>query len=132
MVMHGATSTDRFESAKTLLNYAFANYTLASLRMPEALPPVHVELGQVNSVQPVYAGKETALVKKSELSNLEYSLDLCKSVRAPVEKGQPLGTLTVTMNGKVLAEVPIAAGDGVEKLSRWQIFKGLLNKMTGE
>lgn len=132
VVMHGATSTDRFESAKTLLNYAFANYTLASLRMPEALPPVHVELGQVNSVQPVYAGKETALVKKSELSNLEYSLDLCKSVRAPVEKGQPLGTLTVTMNGKVLAEVPIAAGDGVEKLSRWQIFKGLLNKMTGE
>ncbi|HHU22191.1 MAG TPA: D-alanyl-D-alanine carboxypeptidase [Clostridiales bacterium] len=132
VVMHGATSTDRFESAKTLLNYAFANYALASLRAPEALPPVYVELGQVNSVQPVYDGKEAALVKKTELSNLEYSMELCESVRAPVTKGQSLGTLTVTMGGKPLAEVPIVAGDDVEKLSRWQIFRGLLDMMSGE
>ena len=39
VVMHAPTSDDRFESAKALLNFGFANYTLLTVYPDQALPP---------------------------------------------------------------------------------------------
>ena len=50
VVMHDATSAGRFESAKTLLSFAFANYTTIDAQPDEALPPVRVILGKTPTV----------------------------------------------------------------------------------
>lgn len=52
VVLHCASSADRFSSAKALLDYGFANYALVSAEMPEPLQPVPVTLGQKAAVQP--------------------------------------------------------------------------------
>jgi D-alanyl-D-alanine carboxypeptidase (penicillin-binding protein 5/6) len=131
VILHGESSDQRFESAKTLLNYAFANYTLASLRPDEALPPVLVELGKVNSVQPVYQGSEAVLVEKGNAAGLEYTISLPDSIKAPVQEGQQLGTLTVTSGGASLAEIPIVAGGEVSRLNTWEIFLSLASRLFG-
>jgi D-alanyl-D-alanine carboxypeptidase (penicillin-binding protein 5/6) len=64
VVMHGETSAGRFAAAASLLDYAFANYTTVSLRLPEALSPILVELGEADSVQPVYTGPEKRCSEK--------------------------------------------------------------------
>ena len=131
VILHAESSDQRFESAKTLLNYAFANYALASLRPNEALSPVRVALGAVDSVQPVYAGSETLLVEKGTAAGLEYDVSLPDTVQAPVQAGQTLGTLTVTAGDSTLAEIPIVAGGDVPRLSTWEIFLSLLGQLFG-
>lgn len=56
VVLHCASSADRFSSAKALLDYGFANYALVSAEMPEPLQPVPVTLGQKAAVQPELHG----------------------------------------------------------------------------
>lgn len=131
VVLHAPTSADRFESAKALLNYAFANYTLADPAGSAAIPPVGVELGAVNSVQPAPEGGGAFLVEKNSARKLEYQLDLPESVTAPVAAGQKLGSLKVYSDGTLLREIPLCASAAVERLDVGQIFLSLLRALTG-
>lgn len=125
VVMHGATSDERFESAKTLLNFAFANYAVCPLRSPEALLPVMVRLGEYNSVQPVYSVEEGLLLEKGKFSDLTYEVTLPECVDAPVAQGQVLGELKVMCRGETVAVRPLVADREVEKLTAPKIWARL-------
>ena len=129
VVMHAPTSDDRFESAKALLNFGFANYTLLTVYPDQALPPVEVLLGESGTVQPVLAQTPTVLLEKTQAANVTQSISLCESVEAPVEKGQTLGTMTVTADGEVVATIPIVAAQAVERLSVGGIFQRMLRSL---
>ena len=62
VVLGADSSAERFTSAADLLNCAFASYELAPLHPGTALPPVAVELGQTDSIQPVYDGGDYILI----------------------------------------------------------------------
>lgn len=131
VVMHGESSDARFESAKILLNHAFANYTLVSALPDEALPPVAVELGEAGFVQPVTTQSPKLLLAKSEAAGITKSVELIGSVKAPVYQGQELGRLVITSaDGTELASVPLAADCAVAKLGWWQIFVEYLRLIT--
>ncbi len=131
VVLHAATSDERFESAKTLLNYAFANYTVCSLRSPDALPPVLVEMGESNSVQPVYGGNEGMLIEKAKLGALKYELQLPESLKAPITANEQLGEMIVYSGDKELARVPLLAGNDVKKLTVFKLYERLLGRLFG-
>jgi D-alanyl-D-alanine carboxypeptidase (penicillin-binding protein 5/6) len=92
---------------------------------------VLVELGTADAVQPVYSGPEAVLIPKQGSAKVEYSLDLPESVKAPVKQGDILGSLTVRLDGKELARVPIAASNAVERLTSAGIFLRLAKLMCG-
>ena len=115
VIMHGDSIDSRNNDAKTLLNYGFANYTLCSLRSGEVLPPIAVELGEADSVQPVYSGAAATLIPKQGSGDISYELTLPDSVAAPVEQGQQLGSLKVTVGGELLREVPLVADCAVPR-----------------
>lgn len=129
VVLKAPTSNDRFESAKTLLNFAFANYALASMLPEEGLPTLPVKLGTSGEVELLCGGAEQRLVKQGELSSLEYSIELPETVEAPVEEGAVLGALTVKSGENVLARVPLRAAAAVERLSPWLVFREYLRAM---
>lgn len=131
VIMHGDSIESRNNDAKALLNYGFANYKLCSLRSYEVLPPVKVRLGNCDSVQPVYTGEETALIKRSGTADITYDVDLPESVAAPVEKEQKLGTLTVRINGEVFREVPLVAGSDVGRAGLLGIFTNIALSYLG-
>lgn len=131
VIMHGQTIESRNEDAKTLLNYGFANYRLCPLRLSDVLPPVEVSLGNADTVQPVYDGPENALIAKNGSANIKYGLQLPDRVEAPVSKGDRLGTLTVSLDDKVLSEVPIVAGSSVERAGLSGIILFFLKEYFG-
>ena len=131
VVLHCETSAKRFEDARTLLGYGFANFDLASLRPEDALPPVPVTLGNVDSVQPVYQGDEFILAQRGALGDLSYEISLAESVPAPVAQGQSLGTLTVRSGSELLARVDIVASQGVDRLSFGDIYGRLVGELIG-
>lgn len=131
VVMHAATSVDRFESAKTLLNYAFANYTVCPLRSPDALPPVRVALGERDSVQPVYGGGSGMLIEKSKLGKLSYEFSLPESLEAPVSANEQIGEMIVYSGGSELTRVPLLAGNDVNRLTFFKLYGRLIERIFG-
>ena len=127
VVLHGSTSQQRFEDAKTMLNYGFSTYALHTVDAAEALPSLPVHLGMEDSValQLPSAGRQV-LLPKSQISSLTQELSLPEQVEAPVGAGQQLGTLTVRSGGAVVLEVPLLAEQAVEKLTWGEMFRRML------
>lgn len=124
VVLGGKSSDSRNKDAQTLLDVAFANYSLCPLTRQDPLPRMRVELGREESVELVYGGEAYALVE-GKGGTPEYELELQESLRAPVAKGQQLGTLTVRLNGETVAGVPVCAGEDVEKIGFFGLFARL-------
>ena len=129
VVMHAPTSNDRFDSAKALLSYGFANYAITPVYPDQAIPPVSVLLGERDTVQPVTQRECSILLEKSKSGNVTTQLELCESVEAPVEPGQKLGELKVLVDGQQVDAIGLIAADGVERLSIGGIFKRFLNAL---
>ena len=117
VVLHCASSTDRFESAKALLNYGFSNYALVTPE-PGELPAVPVTLGTAAEITPVLADETPILIDKALAAGIETNVRVDGSVTAPVEAGQTLGTLTITSGGQTIAERDLVAPEAVGAL-RW-------------
>ena len=113
VVMHCETSDSRNKDAETLLDYAFSSFRLCPLNDGVLLPDVHVELGRAENVRAEYMGDSVAVIPKG--GEPEYKLELRRSVPAPVSKGDRLGTLTVSADGRTVAEVPVCAAEDVPR-----------------
>ena len=129
VVMHAPTTDDRFDSAKALLSYGFANYALTPVYPDQAIPPVPVLLGERDTVQPVTARECTILLEKSRTGAVTTQLELAENVEAPVEPGQKLGELRVLVDGKQVDTIDLVAADGVERLSIGGIFQRFLRTL---
>lgn len=129
VVLHCASSADRFSSAKALLDYGFANYALVSAEMPEPLQPVPVTLGQKAAVQPELQQAAPILIEKGLQAAVTRTVTLAERVEAPVAAGQQLGTLTISANGETLAEIPIIAPEAIERLTWWELTCRLLRRL---
>ena len=128
VVMGAQTSKERFAACKQLLDNGFANYALITPQTETAQLPV--KLGVSDFVTAVPAGEDAVLIDKSQKNQVTQEVELLEEVDAPVSKGQRLGTLYVKAGEQVLKEIPLVAESAVEKLTFWQIFTRVLQKLT--
>ena len=130
VVLKGTTSQQRFEDAKTMLNYGFSTYALHTVEAAEPFAPLPVRLGmqETVSLKLPESGRQV-LVKKAQIAGLTQEVSLPEVVDAPVEEGQQLGTLTVRDGDAVVLEVPIQAAEGVEKLTWWEMYRRMLGML---
>ena len=124
VVLGGETSQQRFEDAKTLLNYGFSTYALADVT-PTEIPSVPVKLGRDASVDAMPESCKL-LVGKGQAGSLSQTITLQEDLAAPVEKGQTVGTLTVRCGDATLAELPLTASQPVERMTWGDLFLRLL------
>lgn len=128
VVLHCASSTDRFESAKALLNYGFSNYALITPD-PGELPAVPVTLGASMEITPVLADETPILIDKALATGVETRVRVNESVTAPVEAGQTLGTLTITSGSQTIAERDLVAPEAVGALRWGDVFLQMLRAL---
>ena len=126
VIMKDATSAQRFEDAKTLLSYGFSTYSLEHVTPQEELPPVTVRLGTQATVQPVLEEGSALLLEKSKAGTLEQTVSLAEAVEAPVAKGTPLGTLTITSGEETVAELALVAGEEIPRITFGQMLLRVL------
>lgn len=129
VVLNCQSSGDRFQSARQLLDHGFANYALADPVGQTELSAVPVVLGTVKQIVPVPADPSPILIDKAKKNGITTQVELAEEVRAPVEAGQRLGTLTVCDQGVPMASIPLVAEEAVERLSWWQVTKILLQSL---
>ena len=129
VVLGSPTSQQRFDSAASLLDFGFANYTLLEVYPDQALPPVDVLLGEVSTVQPALSRPARVLVDKLDQDKVQTEVELCADVAAPVEEGQTLGKMVVYVDGVEYDSIPIVALQPVERLTFGGIFQRLWQRM---
>ncbi|MCI8477088.1 MAG: D-alanyl-D-alanine carboxypeptidase [Oscillospiraceae bacterium] len=129
VVLKADSSDQRFGSAKDLLSYGFATYTLMDVYPAQALPPIDVLLGVQNQIQPVLSRSTRILVQKDELNCVTTDIQLCDDVEAPVEAGQTLGEMSVRVGEREITSIPIVASSAVDRLTVPGIFAQLLRQL---
>ena len=128
VVMGCATSKERFAACKSMLDYGFASYALIMPQTEKAEIPV--KLGVSDTVTAVPAGEDAVLLDKAQKSMVTQQVVLEEQVAAPVSKGQRLGTLYIKAGEQVLKEIPMVAEEAVEKLTFWQMFSRIFQKLV--
>lgn len=129
VVLKSPTSAQRFESARSLLNFGFANYTLMDVCPAQALPPIQVLLGQRETVQPRLSQSSRILVERDQVNAVTTELELCEDVEAPVEEGQILGRMVVRVGEEERQTIPIVAEEAVARITIPGIFLQFLSHL---
>ena len=129
VVLHCATSGERFQAAKQLLDYGFANYTLAQPDPETEIPPVPVVLGTEEAIVPVPDNDDPVLIEKGQAAGITTRVEVADQVRAPVEAGQRLGTLTLQSDGAPLAAIPLVAPEAVPRRTWWDVTRSLFGQL---
>lgn len=116
VVLGAENSTDRFESAKAMLNWGFANFETVTPEIDTAsFNDVRVLKGTIRSIKPVITGVKPLTLKSGQKSKIETAIELCENVEAPVEKNQVLGTVTLKIGSEVISEYKLISENAVEK-----------------
>lgn len=130
VVMGSDNSKDRFEGAKALLNYGFANFKTVMPQYDKALvTPVKVIKGYTEYITPETGNIKALTVKSGDENKIEVQVEIATDVEAPVEKGQKLGSVTFSLDGKTIAEYPLTATQGVKKLTLFEVMKRLMSSL---
>ena len=129
VVMKAPTTAQRFDDAKALLDYGFANYALVDVYPDAPLAPVDVLLGTVEQVQPQLNRDCRLLVRKGEESQVTTQLTVAQDVEAPVDQGQILGQMEVYVGGELRDTSPIVSAQQVDRLTVPGIFGQLLRQL---
>ena len=131
VVMDCETSQKRNADCKAMLDYGFANYSVVRPGLKEGRT-VAVRLGKQETVPVELTRRQDILVEKAKRTSLTAKVELAKEVNAPVEKGQELGLLTVYSGEKMLIQLPLVAGESVERLSFWDVMKQFMKKIVSK
>lgn len=128
VVMGSDNSTDRFEGAKSMLNWGFANYTTLTPQIDKSLvTDVNVLMGEERVITPQIPSLTSVLVPKGREGDIVQNVELATAVEAPVESGQTLGTVTVSLDGEVLDKYNLTSPHYVDCLSFTTVFCRLLS-----
>ncbi len=118
VVLGCKTDDDRFAAAKNLLDLGFDNYERVIPRPDVAeLTEIPVEGGVKNGVDTRFSEIPEMILEKGEGARIKYHYSRTEKIAAPVEKGQILGYVTITVDGEPIANAKIVAAEMVERLS---------------
>lgn len=117
IVLGTPTSQKRFDEARAMLDYGFANYqrlTVASKgeMLDRSIP---VRGGSAEEVGVMLSTGLSMLLKKGQEKQLHLELTLPESVDAPILQGDVIGTAHVLLGERVVARINCAAASDVPR-----------------
>ena len=130
VVMNGETSSDRFEGAKKLLNYGFANYSFTTITADLGENPlIKVNKGVTDSVGVTAKSELSILLPKTTAANITQTIDLPEALDAPVNTTDTIGYVNVMNGEEKIGVIELTASDAVDRLNISHTFVWLLKAL---
>ncbi len=125
IVLGAPSGTERFDLAAEMFDYGFANYRLYPVaqrgtRVRGGLP---VTDGDAGSVAVQLDADLTLLILKGSEQGIQLAPNLPESIAAPVAAGERVGSVDVVVDGKTVAQIPVAAAESVAATGLRQSLK---------
>jgi D-alanyl-D-alanine carboxypeptidase (penicillin-binding protein 5/6) len=116
VVMGSTSDAQRMDDSMALLNWGFRFYETHRLYdAGQAIATPHIWKGSERQVQLGVAQPLLVSVPRGRYNDLKPAMQLPKQLVAPIAQGQTVGTVTVTLDGKVIAQAPLVAVAAVER-----------------
>ena len=123
VIVRAPSTKDRFNNAKTLLDYGFTNYKFEKIaNQNEIVQTIEVNKGTEKQLNLLFEKDGGILVKKSESSEINQEIILNNNISAPIEKGQILGTAHFYLNDQLLESVNLIAEKEINKVSIFSMY----------
>ena len=114
VVLGTGSERARFSEARKLLDWGFKHYKPQRISTKDTPAGTVAVTDFIATTVPVIASRdETAVVFDVE-GPISGKTRLVTGVRAPVERGQRLGSIAITQGGRLLATVPVVAARDIE------------------
>jgi len=127
VVMCSPTSAERFEDAKKLLDYGFANFAVNVLdKAGTSVGNTNVDRGENETVEGIVKENVTLLGEKGLSKDVERKVEFY-TVRAPLMQGEKIGDIIYLKNGVEVAKGDIVAKAPVEQVKLLTIYNRLIN-----
>ncbi|EMD3937174.1 D-alanyl-D-alanine carboxypeptidase PBP5/6 [Acinetobacter baumannii] len=116
-VIFGTPSmSERADQTRALLAWGFANFETANVQPAnQVLAKAKVWFGKENEVQVGLAENFNVTMPKGKADGIKTQLVVQPNLSAPLQKGQVVGKLVASLDGKVIAEKPLVALKPVEE-----------------
>ena len=130
VVMGSPTSNDRFNGARKLLDYGFANFSFENIAADiSEVGAVPVKKGTLRSITPVADGTLPVLLKKGGKSQITQEIELSDSLTAPIKSGDIIGYVHIKYEDTEIGAIPITAAETSEKMTVWYALGKLYRKL---
>ena len=122
----------RFAAGRKLLDYGFANFTVVRMTPPEeAVTEIPVVHGTKEKITAVFDTPSTFLLKKGQENEIGQTVELPETLEAPVEAGEKIGRVVVTLSGGEIGSYAILAKESVPEMNFFTALKTLFLGMIG-
>ncbi len=119
-----------WDDAKALLDYGFSAYELRSAAGAFEVFTVNVLHGEKNALPAAPKHDILYPIRTDGSESLSIETSLYGEVSAPMEAGDPVGRITVYVNGEAVCEVPVTALETVRKKSLLRCIERILCGMS--
>lgn len=128
VIMGTKSEKERANQSRELLDWGFGHFTTKVVAPAgQAQGEIPVSYGKVNNVAVKTASNLQVLTEKINQDKITTVVNMPKTVKAPIQQGQEVGTLVAMLNGQQVASVPLVADVAVEQAG---IFKRIWQYIT--
>lgn len=114
VVLGAGSDSARAIEAQKLLNYGFQFYDTVQLyQNRQAVSSLRVWKGANDAVSAGFVADQYLTLPKGQVQKLKLSMEAVEPLIAPVTRGQRVGVVRVTLDGKQVGEYPLQALDDV-------------------
>ena len=119
----------RFAAGRKLLDYGFANFTVVKMTPPEgSVTTIPVTHGTKEKVTVVFDTPSTFLLKKGQENEIGQTVELPETLEAPIEAGEKIGRVVVTLSGGEIGSYAILAKESVPEMGFFTALKTLFSE----
>ncbi|PLR84558.1 D-alanyl-D-alanine carboxypeptidase [Bacillus canaveralius] len=132
-VVFGApTSKERNAQITKMLDYAFSQYeTHPMYERNDSLAHAKISKGEKKKVEALTSEPISLLTKKGEnIENVKKQVSLNSNIKAPITKGDQIGTLKLVKDGATIVESPLVAKESVKEAGWWTLYKRAFGMFT--
>lgn len=128
VVMGTASEDARATESQKLMTYGFRYFETSKLYgAGDVLSSTKVWSGKENSVELGMTEEVVATIPRGQSGSLQATLNVDETIRAPIEQGQVLGTVQISLGDEIIYEGDVAALQAVERAG---FLKRLIDFLT--
>lgn len=131
VIMGAETKDQRSQDVVKLLDYGFGSFVLQTVETDgQSAGKVSITGGMQSEIDTKVQGNVQLLSSKDasiDAQNLQTQINLSPSLQAPIQAGDPVGTITYLQGEEAIATLPVVAAESVEESTLGKRFMLLID-----
>ena len=128
VIMKAPTTKIRFSEASKLLDYGFNNFSYKEFgKKGDLVSTINIDKGSKSTIPVILENTAGVLIKKGEQNNVEQEISINENIELPIKKGDILGEVRFSINGEVLSQVNVVAGEDVDKINIYTMGRNIFS-----